>query len=130
MKPSSVESFRVNFLKKSLFQNLIKDTRSLLRNPGLLITTSIAVILLLLFIVFPIGAVLVKSFTITFPTVTVFTLNNVSTKADSETMVTQKIVASLKSVQGVTHLEAKTEEKRSVIIVSFQKNRVAPSLYR
>jgi hypothetical protein len=69
-----------------------------------------------------IGAVLVKSFTITFPTVTVSTLNNVSNKADSETMVTQKIAAFLKSVQGVTHLETKTEENRSVITVSFRKN--------
>ena len=108
-KPCSVESFRVNLLEKSFFQSLAKDTQSLLRNPGLLITTSIAVILLLLFIVFPIGAVLVKSFTITFPTVTISTLNNVSTKVDSEAMVTQKIVASLKPVQGITHVEDKTD---------------------
>jgi iron(III) transport system permease protein len=121
-KPCSVESFRVNLLEKSFFQSLAKDTQSLLRNPGLLITTSIAVILLLLFIVFPIGAVLVKSFTITFPTVTISTLNNVSTKVDSEARVTQKIVASLKPVQGITHVEDKTDEKTSVIIVSFQKN--------
>ena len=122
MKPNSVERFRVNLLEKSFFQNLVKDTQSLIRNPGLLITTSIAVILLLFFIVFPIGAVLVKSFTITFPTVTLFTFNNVSNKADSEAMVTQKIIAFLKPVQGVTHLEAKTEEKTSVVIVSFQRN--------
>ena len=109
-------------MEKSFFQTLAKDTQFLLRNPGLLITTSIAVILLLFFIVFPIGAVLVKSFTVTFPFVTVSSLNNVSNKADSETMVTQKILASLKSIQGVTLLEATTEEKRSVIIVTFQKN--------
>ncbi|MBM4307827.1 MAG: hypothetical protein FJ123_13940, partial [Deltaproteobacteria bacterium] len=108
-------------MEKSFFQNLAQDTQSLLRNPGLLITTSIAIILLLLFIVLPIGAVLVKSFTITFPTVTISTLNNVLNKADSETMVTKKIVAFLKPVQGVMHLEAKTDEKASVIIVSFQK---------
>jgi len=109
-------------LNTSLFHDLLKDIRVFIRSPGLLATTSVALILLLLFIVFPIGAVLVKSFTVTYPTVTVSSQNKVSTRADSEKMVTQKILAALKPIKGVIDIEATTEEKSSLISVRFQKN--------
>jgi hypothetical protein len=52
-------------LQNSFFQELASDTQHFLRRPGLAALTSVAVILILLFIVFPVGSVLLKSFTVT-----------------------------------------------------------------
>jgi ABC-type Fe3+ transport system permease subunit len=66
-------------LQNSFFQELASDTRHFLRRPGLATVTIVAVILILLFIVFPIGSVLVKSFSVTYPTVTVRCRSDVAT---------------------------------------------------
>jgi iron(III) transport system permease protein len=109
-------------LNHHFLQNFAKDFQVFLRSPGLLITTSVALILLLLFIVFPIGAVLLKSFTVTYPIVTISSQHKVAQRTGSETGVTEKILASLKPVQGVVDIESTTEEKSSLIVVRFQKN--------
>ena len=105
-----------------LFHDLWSDTRHFFRNPGLVVVTSALVILLLVFIVFPIGSVLVKSFTVTFPTVTVICQNKVTDRAESEKNVTRTLVDILKSLQGLEEVRATTTEKRSVVMMRFKKN--------
>jgi iron(III) transport system permease protein len=105
-----------------LFHDLWSDTRHFFRDPGLVVVTSALVIFLLVFIVFPIGSVLVKSFTVTFPTVTVICQNKVTDRAESERNVTRTLVDSLKSLQGLEEVRVTTTEKRSVVMMRFQKN--------
>ena len=88
-------------LQNSFFQELASDTRHFLRRPGLAALTSVAVILILLFIVFPVGSVLLKSFTVTYPTVTVRCQSNVSNRADFEELVTRPILGAIGSIEGV-----------------------------
>ena len=57
--------------EEGYLHNLVEDFRHFLRSRGLVAVTSVLLGLILFFIVFPIGSVLVKSFTVTFPTVTV-----------------------------------------------------------
>jgi iron(III) transport system permease protein len=84
--------------------------------------TSVLVLLLLVFIVFPIGGVLLKSFTVTFPTVTLFAENKLSDQAEAESKVTQAILTALKSLQGIEEMRPETQGKRSVIVIRFRKN--------
>ena len=88
-------------LKNSYLQQLASDTRHLLRSPGLAAVTFMAVILILLFIVFPIGSVLVKSFSVTYPTVTVRCRSDVATSPDFEKLVIGPILAALKPIAGI-----------------------------
>jgi hypothetical protein len=84
-----------------VLQNLWSDTRHFFRDPQLVVVTSALVVLLLVFIVFPIGTVLLKSFTVTFPTVTVIYQNKMTDRAEAEKNVTRMLVDILKSLQGL-----------------------------
>src|SRR4030042_2159833 len=105
-----------------LFRSLTSDIRHFFRNPGLVGVTSVLVLLLLVFIVFPIGGVLLKSFTVTFPTVTIISENKLSDQAEAESKVTQTILTTLASVEGIEEMRPETEGKRSVIVLRFRKN--------
>jgi len=105
-----------------LFRSLTSDIRHFFRNPGLVGVTSVLVLLLLVFIVFPIGGVLLKSFTVTFPTVTILSENKVSDQAEAESKVTQTILTALESLQGIEEVRPETQEKRSVVVLRFRKN--------
>ena len=74
-------------LQNSVIQDLASDTRHFFRRPGLATVTFVAVILILIFIVFPIGSVLVKSFSVTYPTVTVRCPSDVANIPDFEKRV-------------------------------------------
>jgi len=87
-----------NSFQNSFLHNLVDDIRHFLRSPGLIAVTSVTSILILLFIVFPIGSVLIRSFSVTFPTVTVQCQHSLSTNADAEKRVTQPILAALKPI--------------------------------
>ena len=89
----------VAFLQTGL-SNLIDDTRHLFRSRGLLGSTAAIVILLTLFVVLPVGSVLLKSFTVTFPTVTVSAKYKID-NPESKTLVNQTLLASLKGLKGV-----------------------------
>lgn len=108
-------------VSSGFFSNLVDDTRHLLRNKELLGTTTVIVILLLLFIVLPVGSVLLRSFTVTYPTVTVFAKNKISDHADSENLVNQAILKSIKGVKGIEKIRTAREDETSLIIIRFQK---------
>jgi iron(III) transport system permease protein len=105
-----------------VLQNLWSDTRHFFRDPQLVVVTSALVVLLLVFIVFPIGTVLLKSFTVTFPTVTVIYQNKMTDRAEAEKNVTRMLVDIFKSLQGLEKVRATTTEKSSVVMMRFQKN--------
>ena len=110
-------TFSSHFLR-----SLTSDIRHFFRDPGLVGVTSALVLLLLVFIVFPIGGVLLKSFTVTFPTVTILSENRVSDQAEAESKVTQVILTALKSLQGIEEMRPETQGNRSVIVIRFRKN--------
>ncbi len=105
-----------------VFHNLWSDTRHFFRDPGLVVVTSTLVVLLLVFIVYPIGSVLLKSFTVTFPTVTVVCQNKMADRTESEKRVTQTLVDALKSLEGIETIRTTTTEKSSMVLMRFQKN--------
>ncbi len=105
-----------------VFHNLWSDTRHFFRDPGLVVVTSTLVVLLLVFIVYPIGSVLLKSFTVTFPTVTVVCQNKMADRTESEKRVTQTLVDALKSLEGIENIRTTTTEKSSMVLMRFQKN--------
>ena len=72
---------------RHVFSNIVSDTHHFLRYPGLVAVTLALVFLLTLFIVYPIGSVLLKSFTVSFPTVTIQTQSAVSDGAETESKV-------------------------------------------
>lgn len=109
-------------LQNSFFQELASDTRHFLRRPGLAALTSVAVILILLFIVFPVGSVLLKSFTVTYPTVTVRCQSKVSNRADFKGLVTGPILGAIRSIEGVEETRELTDEESSVVVVRFRRD--------
>ena len=109
-------------LQNSFFQELASDTRHFLRRPGLATVTIVAVILILLFIVFPIGSVLVKSFSVTYPTVTVRCRSDVATSPDFEKLVIRPILAALKPIEGIEKTSLTLEEGDSVVFIRFRKD--------
>jgi len=111
-----------NSFQNSFLHNLVDDIRHFLRSPGLIAVTSVTSILILLFIVFPIGSVLIRSFSVTFPTVTVQCQHSLSTNADAEKRVTQPILAALKPIEGIEETRATTDSERSVIVLRFRKD--------
>lgn len=110
------------FFQNSYLKKLADDTRHFLARPGLVLTTSVAVILILVFIVLPVGSVLVKSFTVTYPTVTVRSQNSVFNTAESERLVTRPILEALETLEGVLETRTTTADDRSVIILRFRKD--------
>ena len=109
-------------LQNSFIQDLASDTRHFLRRPGLATVTFVAVILILLFIVFPIGSVLVKSFSVTYPTVTVRCRSDVATSPDFEKLVIRPILAALKPIEGIEKTSLTLEEGDSVVFIRFRKD--------
>src|SRR4030042_1110686 len=110
-------TFSSHFLR-----SLTSDIRHFFRDPGLVGVTSALALLLLVFIVFPIGGVLLKSFTVTFPTVTILSENRVSDQAEAESKVTQTILTTLASLEGIEEMRPETGGKRSVVVLRFRKN--------
>ncbi len=107
--------------KSTYISNFIEDGRYFLRNPGLVAVTLIAVVLILLFIVIPIGSVLVKSFTVSFPTVTLEIKGDSTVEADFENAVVQPILEILKPIEGVRDIIRKTENNSTFITFRFVK---------
>ena len=107
--------------RSTYISNLIEDSRYFLRNPGLVAVTLIAVALILLFIVIPIGSVLVKSFTVSFPTVILEIKGDSTVEADFENAVVQPILEIVKPIEGVRDISRKTENKSTFITFRFVK---------
>jgi iron(III) transport system permease protein len=109
-------------LQNGFLQDLAGDTRHLLRSPGLAAVTFVAVLLILLFIVFPIGSVLIKSFSVTYPTVTVQCQGNARNTADYQVLVLRPFLAALKPVEGIEETRATTEDVGALVIIRFRKD--------
>ncbi len=107
--------------KSTYISNFIEDGRYFLRNPGLVAVTLIAVALILLFIVIPIGTVLVKSFTVSFPTVILEIKGDSTVETDFENAVVQPILEILKPIEGVRDIIRKTENNSTFIKFRFVK---------
>ena len=109
-------------LQDSYLQGLASDTRHFLRSPGLAAVTFTAVILILLFIVFPIGSVLVRSFSVTYPTVTVRSKGTVSSSADYQELVIRPILAALKPIEGIEETRTTLQEGQPAVSLRFRKD--------
>jgi iron(III) transport system permease protein len=109
-------------LQNSYMQDLASDTRHFLRSPGLAGVTFVAVILILLFIVFPIGSVLVRSFSVTYPTVTVRCEGDVTSAADYQELVIRRILAALKPIEGIEERRTTLEDGQPVVSLRFRKD--------
>ena len=107
--------------RNTYISNFIEDGRYFLRNPGLMAVTFIAVALILLFIVIPIGSVLVKSFTVSFPTVILEIKGDSTVEADFENAVVQPLLEILRPVEGIRDINRKTENNSTFITFRFVK---------
>jgi len=107
---------------ESYFTKLTEDTRRFFRSPGLVAVTTVAVILIFLFIVFPIGSVLEKSFTVGYPTVTIRIHHHISSADDLEEKLIHPLLAALKSVPGQIKSRVVHEDDKTVsIMLRFEK---------
>lgn len=111
-----------SFWRSRYFQNLADDMRHFLRNPGLMAVTAVLLVLILIFIVYPIGSVLVKSFTVSFPTVTLRYETGAARDSDSDNPVTQTLLTVLKGLPGLASARTGVHREFSEIILRFQKD--------
>ncbi len=108
--------------KESFFSKLAEDSQRFFRSPGLVVVTSVAMILIFLFIVFPIGSVLEKSFTVGYPTASVQFHHNISTPAELENKVINPVLEVLKPIDGRLKTQVIVNDPQTVSIkLRFQK---------
>lgn len=86
--------------KESFFSKLSEDTRRFFRSPGLVLVTTVAMSLIFLFIVFPIGSVLEKSFTVGYPTATIQFHHKISNPVELERKVINPVLKVLAPIAG------------------------------
>ncbi len=110
------------FSRSRYLQNLADDIRHLLRSPGLMAVTAVLLILILIFIVYPIGSVLLKSFTVSFPTVTLRYETGTRSDSDSDNPATQPLLTVLKGLPGLKSVRNGVRGEFSEIILRFQKD--------
>ena len=114
-------SFNTSFLG-DFFYNLISESKHFFRQPGMVAITFTLLSLVLIFIVFPIGAVLIRSFSVSAPVVEVSYNNSVSKNPDSRKISTLEMIDAIKHVQGVEKIQSIINNRKSVIVVRFNKN--------
>ena len=109
--------------QESSFARLANDTRQFFRSPGLVAVTTVAMSLILLFIVFPIGSVLKNSFTVGYPTVTITCTHRISDPALVERTLIDPLLRALTPVDGLLrHRVVKDGAQRFSIVLRFKKN--------
>ena len=105
------------------FTKIADDTRQFFRNPGLVAVTTVAAVLIFVFIVFPIGSVLQKSFTVSYPTVYIRYHHNIATPGDLEKKLIQPVMAVLSPVPGLVKSSVVREDPQTVLIfLRFEKS--------
>ena len=108
---------------ETYFTKLTEDARRFFRSPGLVAVTTVAVILILLFIVFPIGSVLEKSFTVGYPTVTIRIHHHISSTDNPEEQLIHPVLAVLTPLPGLIKLQVVIEDPQTIsILLRFEKN--------
>jgi len=108
-------------LGSTIIQRQMDDFRDLVHRPGLLFVTAVAVLLIFLFIVFPIGSVLIKSFTVSYPTVTI-SFSSVHPQGDEEKkQANQALFSLLKGIEGIEETRLNQEGGTTISIARFRK---------
>jgi iron(III) transport system permease protein len=110
------------FFRNRYLQNLADDIRHFLRNPGLMAVTTVLLVLILIFIVYPIGSVLIKSFTVSYPTVTLRYEISAAGSAEVDKRVTQPLLGILKNLQGLESARAAGHRGSFAIHLRFQRD--------
>jgi len=107
---------------ESFFSRIAEDTRQFFRSPGLVGVTTLAMILILIFIVIPIGFVLQKSMTVSYPTVTIQYQHPALPDIDHDQKLVAPVMAVLKPVTGL--VQSRVDKKNATttaIVLRFQK---------
>jgi len=99
------------------------DTRHFFRSPGLVAVTTAAAFLIFLFIVFPIGSVLQKSFTVSYPTVSIRYHHDITTAGELEQKLIQPVMTVLHPIAGLIQSRVVRENPQTVLILlRFEKS--------
>jgi iron(III) transport system permease protein len=112
----------ISFPGSAALKRQMDDFRYIFRRPGLLFITAVAVLLIFLFIVFPIGSVLIKSFTVSYPTVTIAFSGADRAGAEAEKKAAESLSLILKEIQGIEQIKFEKEEGAAVHTVRFRKD--------
>ncbi|MCX5839498.1 MAG: ABC transporter permease subunit [Deltaproteobacteria bacterium] len=110
------------FPGSAILKQQMDDFRHILRRPSLLFVTAVSVLLIFLFIVFPIGSVLIKSFTVSYPTVTITFPAVNPTGVETEKRATDSLRVIFKEIQGIEQTRFKKENGAAVHTVRFRKD--------
>ena len=104
------------------FTKLADDTRQFFRSPALVAVTTVAAALIFIFIVFPIGSVLQKSLTVSYPTVSIRYRHNITTPGDLDKKLIQPVMAVLSPIPGLIKSGVDKEDPQTVLILlRFEK---------
>ena len=104
------------------FTKLADDTRQFFRSPALVAVTTVAAALIFIFIVFPIGSVLQKSLTVSYPTVSIRYRHNITTPSDLDKKLIQPVMAVLSPIPGLIKSRVDKEDPHTVLILlRFEK---------
>jgi iron(III) transport system permease protein len=105
-----------------IFQKPLRDLNDFIRRPGLVFVTALAFLLIFLFIVFPIGSVLIKSFTVTYPTVTLTGKNLGGPGAGDGTEPGRLLLEAIREVKGIEEKVLSGEDGTTTLSVRFRKD--------
>ena len=107
---------------ESYFSRVVEDVRQFIRSPGLVGLTTLATILIFIFIVLPIGFVLEKSMTVGYLTVTIQYRHQFSSDADLESKLVQPVMKALKPIPGLLKAKViKKDGQTASIVLRFKK---------
>jgi len=107
---------------RAILMRQVDDFRHIFRKPGLLFVTSVAVLLIFLFIVFPIGSVLVKSFTVSYPIVEIVVSDTELVGMQAVQRANDSLLLLLGQIQGIEKTRLKKEVGTTVHTVRFRKD--------
>jgi len=107
---------------RAILMRQVDDFRHIFRKPGLLFVTSVAVLLIFLFIVFPIGSVLVKSFTVSYPIVEIVVSDTELVGMQAVQGANDSLLLLLGQIQGIEKTRLKKEVGTTVHTVRFRKD--------
>lgn len=107
---------------ESYFSHIADDTRRFFRSPGLVAVTGVSMLLIFLFIVFPIGSVLEKSFTVGYPTAIIRYQHKLTNAADLDDKLLGPVRSALRPVAGLLETRVVEEDPQTVsIVLRFEK---------
>jgi iron(III) transport system permease protein len=109
-------------ITESYFSRVVEDARQFIRSPGLVGLTTLAMILVVIFILLPIGFVLGKSMTVGYPSVTIQFRHQFPSDADLREKLIQPLTAALKPTPGLIKTTVtKKDDQTATIVLRFEK---------